>query len=141
MALMLPGALQSPTRITFSSWAPVGTAPSRAMDRTTRTAAMKCLVRFTGKTSSVWDCRSVQEGCRSVQPWVEGVAEAVADEVDGEHGDKDHEPRREPEPRHGTQDTHGLGVRQQVPPACGRRLYTHPQETEGGLLDDGLCRP
>src|SRR5690606_10743415 len=82
-----------------------------------------------------------QSGCvgcvrrLAVQVRVEGVADAVAEEVEGEHGDED---------RRAGRDRHPPGVLEKVlaegehlPPAWGRRLHAEAEEREGRLGEDG----
>src|SRR3954471_17620041 len=67
---------------------------------------------------------------------VEGVAQAVADEVHAHHGDEDGEAREVQEVRLRRADV-ALGVGQHAPPRRRRRLHAETEERQRGLRDDG----
>src|SRR6266481_2356751 len=70
-----------------------------------------------------------------LEPRIESVAEAIAEQVEAEHGDENREPGEESQPRVGL-DEGDVGL--EVPsPARRRRLSAQPEEGERRLHDDG----
>src|SRR5215212_6497580 len=63
---------------------------------------------------------------------VEGVAEAVADEVDRQHRERDAQARRDPLPRILLQHGRRGGGAQHVAPTGRGRLHPQPQERQAG---------
>ena len=73
---------------------------------------------------------------RAAQPRIEHVPDAVAEQVEGEHGDGDGEPGKQHQPprRH---EAGVQSVRQHVAPGGRRRRDADAEEAERGLDDDG----
>src|SRR5439155_1288720 len=72
---------------------------------------------------------------RRRQPRVERVTDAVSEEVEGEHGDRDGQPGEEDQPPMRHQRRQRLG--QHIAPGRRRRRDADAEEPEGGLDDDG----
>src|SRR5215213_7229824 len=73
---------------------------------------------------------------RSPQTWVEGVAQTVAEEIEGQHRDQNGEPGEEPEPRRVTQVL--LARLEHDAPVGVGRLRAKPNEAKSRGIDDGL---
>src|SRR5436309_6607430 len=69
-----------------------------------------------------------------LEPRIERVAQAVAEEVEAQHGDEDGKAGKERQPGGGL-DERDVGL-QIPPPARRRRLRTQPEEGQRGLDDD-----
>src|SRR5690349_18670171 len=71
---------------------------------------------------------------RSAGPGVEGVAQAVAEEVEGQDGDEDGQAGRQHEPRVDLVPARGRA--EHPAPRRRRRLDAHPEEGQGRLEED-----
>src|SRR5882757_6677705 len=67
--------------------------------------------------------------------WVEAIAEMVAEEVEGHHG-QENEDAGNQDPRVAREVLHVLRLREQVSPACGRFLDSEPEQRERALAED-----
>src|SRR5712692_6198780 len=117
------------------------TGAEKATSAIVNTVASK--IKRTGSSTPRWGTRLSMArasrrfltGCAALfQARIEGVAEAVTEEVEAEDGDEDGQPREERQPGVGLDEGH-IGL--EVPaPARGGRLRPQAEEGEGGLHDD-----
>src|SRR5439155_16868940 len=124
---LAPEAAGSDTRLTDHRFGP-GRGPHP------RTIVSWSGLRRTGLRGGLPPRARHQSEKRRRQARIEGVTDAVAEEVEGEHRHRDGEAREEREPprRHQRRDR----VREHVAPRRRRGWDAHPEKTEGRLDHD-----